>query len=509
LNSAQNNPSTKIPFRSYLALGLWKAHNSFMNFRKSLRIQQGYTSLPPVPTQVVSNEEFLPPQQTPKQTRVESIIGRTGETLSRKLGMNRREFLKTTGGMALAFLAMNQVFGKFFDVWEVEAAEPQAIQERKGPVPFIFDVQTHYVSSSFHQPGWKEGLLKLRQRAKAMGVNPQLAGDTGTMADLSWENFIKEVFLDSDTSIALISTPPGPYPWDSVVPPKEMTHIRDEINRLTDSQRMLAHGLVMPQLGQVDLDYMDQQAETFQVDAWKCYTGSPPKGFEHGWWLSDEKIAYPMLDKAQALNIRNICAHKGLPLGPVREYNHPRDILQAAKDFPRLNFWVYHSGFVGTSGLDLEEARSGNIPWTTEFCRLKRQQPKLNNIFMELGSTFGQLVITEPVVCAHLLGQMLVAFGDGHLIWGTDSIWYGTPQWQIEAFRRFQIPEELQETHGYPALTNPLKANIFGLNAARQFGVDVDATRHQLPNDYLSRIKMEYLEEGSIPSHHAYGWIAT
>lgn len=473
------------------------------------RIRRGYTSPSPLPTRVLSNEEFVPPPQTGKQAQVEWLIDRAGETLSSKLGLNRRDFLKTTGGMALAFLAMNQVFGKFFDVLEVEAAEPAAVQERRGQLPFIFDVQTHYVSSSFKHPGWKEGLLKMRRRAKKLGLNPQLAGDTGTMADLSWENFVKEVFLDSDTSLALISTPPGPYPWDSVVPPKEMTHIRDEINRVTGSQRMLAHGLVMPQLGQVDLDYMDQQAETFKVDAWKCYTGSPPKNFEHGWWLSDEKIAYPMLEKAQALNIKNICVHKGLPLGPERVYNHPRDILQAARDFPELNFWAYHSGFLGTGRIDLEQAKQGAVPWTTEFCALKQKQPKLNNIYMELGSTFGQLVITEPLVCAHLLGQILLAFGEDHLIWGTDSIWSGTPQWQIEAFRRFHIPGDLQETHGYPALTHKLKAKVFGLNAAQPLGVDVEAKRNALPQDYLSRIKMAYLEEGPSPSHHAYGWVAT
>ncbi|MEJ2230678.1 MAG: amidohydrolase family protein, partial [Nitrospirales bacterium] len=444
-----------------------------MSNQKPIRIQQGYTSATPVPTQVVSNEEFVPPPQTPKQAQVEWLIERASERLSSKLGIKRREFLKTSGGMALAFLAMNQVLGKFFDVLDLEAAEPQAIQELKGEPPFIFDVQTHYVSSSFKEPGWKKGLLGLRRRAREMGLNPKLSGDTGTMADLSVENYIKEVFLDSDTSLGLISTPPGPYPWEAVVPPKEMTHIRDEINRLTASQRMLAHGLVMPQLGNVDLDYMDQQAETFNVDAWKCYTGSPSKGSEHGWWLSDEKIAYPMLEKAQALNIKNICAHKGLPLGPVRDYNHPRDILQAAKDFPKLNFLIYHSGFLGTSRINLEEAKKGQVPWTTEFCELKKKQPKLNNIYMELGSTFGQLVITEPLVCAHLLGQILSAFGDDHLIWGTDSIWYGTPQWQIEAFRRFQIPEELQEKYRYPALTKNLKAKVFGLNAAKLFHVDV------------------------------------
>ena len=423
-----------------------------MSKRNPIRFEQGATSPSPIPTRVISNEEFVPPPQTFKQVQVEWLIDLASERLSSKLGINRREFLETTGGMALAFLAMNQVFGKFFDVLEVEAAESQAVHALKGDIPFIFDVQTHYVSSSFNQPGWKEGLLGLRRRAKEMGVNPKLAGDSGTMADLSWENFIKEVFLDSDTSIGLISTPPGPYPWEAVVPPKEMTHIRDEINHLTNSQSMLAHGLVMPQLGKVDLDFMDQQAETLHVDAWKCYTGSPPKGFEHGWWLSDEKIAYPTLQKAQALGITNICIHKGLPLGPVADYNHPRDILQAATDFPKLNFLVYHSGFLGTSRINLEEAKKGEVPWTTEFCELKKKQPKLKNIYMELGSTFGQLVITEPLICAHLLGQILSAFGEDHMLWGTGSIWYGTPQWQIEAFRRFQIPEELQETHQYPPL---------------------------------------------------------
>jgi hypothetical protein len=53
---------------------------------------------------------------------------------------------------------------------------------------------------------------------------------------------------------------------------------------------------------------------------------------------------------------------------------------------------------------------------------------------MELGSTFGQLVTTNPTACAHLLGQIIEAFGADHVLWGTDSIWYGTPQWQIEAF---------------------------------------------------------------------------
>ena len=110
-------------------------------------------------------------------------------------------------------------------------------------------------------------------------------------------------------------------------------------------------------------------------------------------------------------------------------------------------------------------------------------------------------------VCAHLLGQIIEAFGVEHVLWGTDSIWSGTPQWQIEAFRRFQMPDQLIEQHGYVPLTREVKAQIFGLNAAKLFGIDVSATRNQVPSDYVGRIRMSYLEEGPEPSHRLYGWI--
>ncbi len=480
-------------------------------------MKQGVTSRSPMPTHIVSNEEFIPPAQTPAQTRVERLIDETGELAGRRLGLSRRDFLKTTGGMAAALLAMNSVFGRFFDVLDVELVEAAAFDERNGVPFFIFDVQTHYVSAGYDPTDaeasrkgavTKQGLLGLRRRAREAGMNPKLAGDRGTLVDLSWENFVKEVFLDSETSLGLISTPPGPYPLEAVVPPKEMTHIRDEINRVTGSQRMLAHGLVTPQLGRADLDFMDLQAGKLKVDAWKCYTGSPPKGFDHGWWMDDEKVAYPMLEKARALGVPRVCVHKGLPLGPVADYNHPRDLIKAAKDFPDINFLVYHSGFLRSGSVEETFARTGQIPWTSEFCRMKLAETGIKNIYMELGSTFGQLVTTSPEICAHLLGEIIRSFGADHVVWGTDSIWYGTPQWQIEAFRRFKIPEQLIEKHGYSPLTREVKAQIFGLNGARVFGIDAHAKRNELPKDYLSRIKMAYREEGAEPSHRFYGWVA-
>jgi predicted TIM-barrel fold metal-dependent hydrolase len=485
-------------------------HENSRAFRIRPDMRRGLRTEVPLPMRLVSNEEFPPLPQTAAQRAVEDRILAAAGRLAPRLGLSRRDFLRTSGGVATSLLAMNAVFGRFFDVLPVEAADPAAFQERTGAPFFIFDVQVHYVGAGY-DPGdaealrkgavSKQGLLGLRRQARRL--NPKLASDRGTLADLSWENFVKEVFLDSETAIGLISTPPGPYPQEAVVPPKEMTHIRDEINRITQSRRMLAHGLITPQLGQADLDFMDLQAATLKVDAWKGYTGAPPKGFDRGWFVDDEKLAYPMLERAKKLGVRRVCLHKGLPLGPVADYNHPRDLIKAAQDFPDIDFLAYHSGLLGVTA----PKPSGEVPWTTEFCQMKKKAPGLKNIYMELGSTFGQLVTTDPTACAHLLGQLVDAFGADHVLWGTDSIWYGTPQWQIEAFRRFEIPAVLVERHGYAPLTRTVKEQIFGLNAARVFGVDVNAKRNEIPKDYLSRMKMAYLEDGAAPSHRWYGWV--
>ena len=479
-------------------------------FRLRPGMRRGLRAETPLPTRLVSNEEFPPLPQTPAQRRVEDRILADAARLAPRLGLSRRDFLRTSGGVATSLLAMNAVFGRFWDVQPVEAADPAAFKERSGDPYFIFDVQLHYVGAGYdpsdEESGrrgavTKQALLGLRQGSKRL--NPKLAADRGTMADLAWANMVKEVFLDSETDVGLISTPPGPYPQEAVVPPKEMTHIRDEINRVTQSQRMLAHGLITPQLGQVDLDFMDVQTATLKVDAWKGYTGAAPKGFERGWFVDDEKIAYPMLQRARKLGIKRVCLHKGLPLGPVSDYNHPRDVIKAACDFPDIDFVLYHAGL-----LTVPRTPSADVPWTTEFCRMKKKQLGLRNIYMELGSTFGQLVTTNPTACAHLLGQIVDAFGADRVLWGTDSIWYGTPQWQIEAFRRFEIPQALVDAHGYQPLNRLAKEQIFGLNAARLFDVDVRAKRNELPKDYLSQMKMAYLDEGPAPSHRFYGWVA-
>ena len=62
--------------------------------------------------------------------------------------MDRRQFLRTKAGMAAALLAMNDVFGDFFDVSKAEAKEPGAFEEKWPKDQFIFDIQTHHVDVS-------------------------------------------------------------------------------------------------------------------------------------------------------------------------------------------------------------------------------------------------------------------------------------------------------------------------------------------------------------------------
>lgn len=460
----------------------------------------------PVPTRVVSNEEYVPLPQTPEQKRVAELVRETARQNARALGWSRRKFLASGVGMAAAFLAMNRVFGKCFHVDPVEAFEPAAFAASQPAGQFIFDVQTHHVAAPRQFP-WLLGLRRLGRR-----WNPDLEKDRGTMEDLYLENFIKEVFLDSDTTVALLSGISSATKADNILPPGKMAESREIINRLAASQRLVTHGVVAPNKGPGDLDEMRRQAENLRVTGWKGYTGLPFGSPPRAWWVDDQRVAYPMLETARRLGVRNVCLHKGLPLsGGVEEHWHPKDLERAARDFPDLNFIVYHSAFKSLAAA-LQVARDGfrrsaRIDWVTDLCEIRQRNPDLTNIYTELGSTFGMLVITSPLLCGHVLGMLIQTFGADHVLWGTDSIWWGSPRWQIEAFRRFQMPEPLMARFAYAPLAPQAKARILGLNAARLFGVDAAAHRNPVPPDFVSRLKATYLEQGPVPSLTQYGWV--
>jgi predicted TIM-barrel fold metal-dependent hydrolase len=222
--------------------------------------------------------------------------------------------------------------------------------------------------------------------------------------------------------------------------------------------------------------------------------------------MDDEKVAYPCWEKTKALGVKHLCVHKGLPLGIFNEEHcKPRDLLQAAKDWPDLNFIVYHSAFLGLRQLAGRDDPQ-EIPWISDIFRMLRDNPDVKNIYFELGSTFNQLSSFAPEACMHMLGQMIQVAGDDHILWGTDAIWGGSPQSQIERLRRLKMKPELTEKYKYPELTDEIKANIFGLNAARLLGIDPKAKREAIEHDKFSQLRREYLTDPQ-PSNTQYGWV--
>ena len=461
----------------------------------------------PLPTQVVSNEEYYPLPQTYDQKRVENLILEMADQYSRKLGISRRSFLQSTGGMATAFLAMNEVFGKSFTVSEAEATDSAAYEENWPKNQFIFDVPTHHVKESIKGP------MPFRKMAGKLGLNPDLAGVTPADDALHMGNFIKEIFFDSDTVMAMITGAVIGEREHHALPVEGMVNTRNTVNDAAGSQRMLSHGLADPFLEnwQEDAEY---QAKELGIDGFKFYPGNPTGP----WRMNDEKIAYPFFEKCQELGVKNLSFHKGLPIPgrspadkPKHYYWLPDDIPQAAKDFPDLNFIIYHSAMQnmiatlppGKTGV----GDDGYIPWTTDLVKSRKEDPSLTNIYMELGTVFAFSVITHPEIAGHLLGQIIDGYGADHVLWGTDCIWWGSPQWLIESFRRFQIPENLQEKFAYAPISDADREIIFGLNAATLYDIDVDAVRKAVPGDELTKTKMAYREAGAEPSNTAYGWV--
>src|SRR5258705_13364561 len=108
----------------------------------------------PIPTSMVSNGEYMPFAQTEKQKEIEARLIDIAEHASRKLGISRRRFLAPSGGMAAAFVAMNDVFGRFFDVDPVEMFEPAAAAEIGPPRDlFVFDGQLHMIRDNNTRSG--------------------------------------------------------------------------------------------------------------------------------------------------------------------------------------------------------------------------------------------------------------------------------------------------------------------------------------------------------------------
>ena len=480
----------------------------------------------PIPTQIISSDEYYPAPQTDKQREVEARLTELGSTLAKRQGVSRRRFFQTAAGMAASYYVMNQVYGPLFDVTEAEAATPALAQSRADDLKgqMVFDAHTHFMrddpSPLLGDPNRVGGFLWQRVQAGKFGFNKDLAGREATVKDLQFENFFKEIFLDSDTKVALLTNAPSDSPLDWLLPQEEVFKARDRINKEAGARRMLAHYTLTP--GQPGwLEAIDRAIEVHKPDGWKGYTIGDvfiAHGGQHAYRLDDEKLMYPFYEKAAKAGIRNVCVHKGLfPRAIEARFPHlanfasVADVGKAAKDWPQLNFAIYHSGFRHLGGAPTDAVdeweQTGRLSWLSDLADIPGKYG-VTNVYGDLGAIFAWTVIAQPKIAAAMMGTLIKGLGADHVIWGTDSVWTGSPQWQIEAMRRLEIPEDIQAKHGFAPLGPPngkVKNAIFAENGFRLFGYRKD-TELAKP-DRFTAMKSEYDREGGSRTNLRYGFV--
>jgi predicted TIM-barrel fold metal-dependent hydrolase len=472
----------------------------------------------PVPTQIVSNGEYNPLPQTQEQRRVEARVVALADDLAGKHGLTRRGFLASSAGMAAAFLAMNDVFGPVFDVSHAEAATPGVADQRAQAMSkqLIVDVQTHFVRDDFNQAG----LLDLAKYAKA-NWNPAIANEN-SLARYKFENYIKEIFVDSDTKIALLSGAPFDDPTWDLLTNDQIAAARAGINRIAGSRRLLAHSVFTPKK-QGWMEEVDRAITTIKPDSWKGYTiGDPLFASKLGsyWWLNDQKLIYPFYEKITKAGIPTVCIHKGLlpadyetSWPEVWEYATVKDVGQAAKDWPKVNFVIYHAAlrpFQEKPDAVLNEfEQTGRIKWATDLAEIPAKFG-VKNVYAEIGTAFATCAVTNPRFAAAFMGTLVRGMGADRVLWGSDSVWYGSPQWQIEAFRRLEIPEDMRRKHGFAPLgpaSGPVKTAIFSGNAARLYGLNAKTALGEITTDKIAAIRAEYVAHGGLRSNRRFGYV--
>jgi len=485
-----------------------------------------------MPTQVVSNEEFIPRKQSEPQKHVEYLIGQMGDERAKKLGLSRRAFMSSSMGLATCFLASNKVFGKTWDVDEAETWEAAAYDE-KWPKDeyFIIDVQSHFTN------GAAIGGFRQMEFIKNMGFS--LSNDPEAYG---FKNFVKEMFFDSDTNMVVISGVPTkenlrdpngkvlegaartPGLGGKVLPSWVMFEGRKTINELAGSQRALNQGNLAPnhywdKVGnKVDkaalIEQMEREINVYGISSWKWYCHTDPGQSGNGFQLDDDNSQW-FIEESRKRGIKLISTHKGYSY-QSRTLGHlanPKDVEKAALRNPDFNFVVYHSAIKhGANEPNWKESNqydptTGDFLWHSILMDIKKRNPQMNNVYCEIGSFFNTLAVWDPIMCQHGLGKDIKFYGSDHVVWGTDCLWWGSPQWGIDALKRFQISDEMCEKFGYKKVTKEDKAKIFGLNAAKLYKVDVKAKRKALTSDALEKMKIAYVDNGPERSNQAYGWV--
>jgi predicted TIM-barrel fold metal-dependent hydrolase len=316
-----------------------------------------------------------------------------------------------------------------------------------------------------------------------------------------------------------------------------------------------------------EFDIMEERAHTFKeiLRGWKVYTAWGDVANSTGWYF-DDPIGEKFIAKVDEISRkiptmpRNIAVHKGFALpGFDQRAASPRDVGPVARQYPHVNFIIYHSGYdgarqiaypgdtkVNSSDRDvnalIKSLRENGI-YAINFRKPWTKFGNIPNVYAEIGSTW-RSVMNDPDEAAALLGKLITHVGPARILWGTDSLWFGSPQSEIIALRAFhftpagikkycpglssagldsdyEIPElsaldpntyastTVRRPDGFPRdrRAHPertIRNAIFGRNAARVYStlsgvIDPDAVRHKISCDDVQKIRDGYLLNQATP----------
>jgi len=297
--------------------------------------------------------------------------------------------------------------------------------------------------------------------------------------------------------------------------------------------------------------------------AWKVYTPWGDVPYASGWFL-DDRVGRQFVEKVIEVGNRfgvpkTICCHKGFALPTFDQRSaSPRDVGPVAHDYwdlkknDGITIIVYHSGYTGglTSSLSPQGETVGAYPgdsWddrklgTDSFVKSLRKKgwsarhfalgghpgtpgtagdgdatvhANVPNVYAEIGAVWAS-VYHDPIQATHLLGKLIYYVGPKRVVWGTDSLWFGSPQTVISAMRTFQMGKEIAENvyhlpHGLdgwvedpsqpaPNAASTIRNAILGRNAAVPYRINPEATLHSISCDKVQEIRDGYLVNPLTP----------
>ncbi|HEX6362549.1 MAG TPA: hypothetical protein VFZ93_06330, partial [Albitalea sp.] len=345
----------------------------------------------PIKLDSTSNGEFAPVPLDEAARHARTQAHAAVEDAARRVGLERRRYVVSLLGAAATLGAFNRAFaaaGRTGGAYAMPLEAPYELAAAEAALAgdeFIFDVQLHHVNP---QGAWrrKAGPDAFRSMPNAR------CGEKDHVECFSSGALLKDVFLDSDTAMGVLSHVPGgedtnPLDFEAA------DATRAAAQALDGAERLLLHGRCMPTLAG-EMERMAQQTARRAIAAFKTYTQFGPPDGPEGFFLDDDRFGTPFIERARSLGVKTIAVHKGLPFGPRgHAYSLARDIGPAARKHPDMTFLVYHSGFdpAVKEGPYDPQAKAG----VDVLIRSMREAGRPQNVYAELGSTW-RFVMRDP-----------------------------------------------------------------------------------------------------------------